>query len=201
MASPVDSASVRQLPDESEVTSHERRVRVRRSAYLLVVAVVLGIVLAVLWVGFAPRPELVVRDGGAFYQSLANSGIGMDMTFAVIAAGCGLIAGSLACRLTRRGGSEVVLAAGVGGLLGSVLGWRIGEAIVGGVHDNGNIIIPEIANDQTFLSPLRLSAMGVLGIWPLVAVGVMSTAFVWQSWRAGQRAREISQESLDQEES
>lgn len=166
----------------------------RTGAYILALSSIFGFGLAVIWVWLAPRPSLVVRDGSAFYQSLGQSGIGMDMTFAVLAAACGVAAGALVAVTARSGGFQAILAAALGGLVGSVIAWRLGEALVGGLQNDGEVLVPELGNGDSFLGPLQLSALGVLGVWSLAATIVVTSAFVWRASRAGNRARRLTQE-------
>lgn len=148
--------------------------------------------MAGLWMWFAPRPVLVVRDGNAFYQSLAQSGIGVDMTFAVLGIACGIVVGMGVALASKRGGFEGAIAAAVGGLVGSVIAWRLAEALVGGLQDDGKVLISELANGEVFTGPLRLTALGVLGVWSLTATIIVTTALVWRASRAGNRAQHLS---------
>jgi len=141
---------------------------------------------------FAPRPVLVVGDGGAFYQSLAQSGIGVDMTFAILGVAAGITVGIGVAITAKRGGFESIVAAAVGGLAGSVIAWRLAEALVGGLGDDGKVIVPDLANGEIFSGPLRLTALGVLCVWPLTVTIIVTTALVWRASRAGNRARDLS---------
>jgi len=166
--------------------------RIRITAYVVAVSVLVGIAMAGLWMWLAPRPLFVARDGSAFYQSLSQSGVGVDMTFAVLGVGCGIVVGLWIAFTAKRGGFEIAIAAVVGGLIGSVIAWRLAQALVGGLQDDGKVLVPDIANGEVFVGPLQLTALGVLGVWSLTATIIVTTALVWRASRAGSRARDLS---------
>jgi hypothetical protein len=171
--------------------------RLRTGAYILAASALFGLGLAVIWVWLAPRPSLVVRDGNTFYESLGQSGIGVDMIFAVLAAACGVVAGVVVALTARGGEVPAIVAAALGGLVGSLIAWRLGEALVGGLQDDGRVLVPELANGESFIGPLQLSALGVLGVWSLAATILLTSTFVWRASRAGIRARRLSQEYVE----
>ncbi|NQU37904.1 MAG: DUF2567 domain-containing protein [Actinobacteria bacterium] len=175
-------------------TRDDRRSRIRGAAYIIGVSALVGIAMGVLWMWFAQRPILVVRDGSAFYQSLAQSGVGVDMTFGFLGVGCGIVVGAWAAITVKRGGFESVIAVALGGLVGSVIAWRLGQALVGGLQDDGTVVIPEVANDEVFSGPLQLAAFGTLGLWSLTATVFVTTALVGRASRAGKLARHLSEQ-------
>jgi hypothetical protein len=177
---------------DGAVSTTDRRARIRNSAYIIGACTFVGIAMAGLWIWFAPRPFLVASDGNAFYQSLVQSGIGVDMTFAILGVAAGFVVGIGVAITAKRGGFESIIAAGVGGLAGSVIAWRLGEALVGGLQDDGKVLVPDLADGEVFTGPLRLTALGVLGVWSLTVTIIVTSALVWRASRAGNRARHLS---------
>jgi hypothetical protein len=161
----------------------------------------MGIVLGLLWVWIAPRPTLVVRDGAAFYESAGKSGISMDMTFGLLGIAAGLVVGIVVAWWSRSGRATVslgILIAAVGGAAaGSVVAWQLGMTVVGGVDSDGSVLVPELLNGETFVGPLELTALGVLGIWPLTVAVVLAAVLVVRASRTGNQAREAAQAYLD----
>lgn len=153
-------------------------------AWVLLGCVALGVVLGVAWVILAPRAELTIRDGEAAYIRLSEAAVGADLTFGCLAVACGLGTGIAVAVRRRTGGVELLLAAAVGGLVGSLVAWKVGLAVAGGDSDSGVISTAGRAEGVTFQGPLELNSPGVLGLWSLFAVAVLTAVF----WRRGVKA-------------
>jgi hypothetical protein len=164
-------------------------------AYCLLGSVLLAFPLAAAWVRWAPRPDLVIRDGEVYYESGTEMLVGADMTFLVLAAGFGLLAAVLALLIWRRAGVELVIGTVVGGFVASLLAWRLGMSLVGGLTDDGRIAAEGRAVGEVFTGPLRLHAYGVLGIWSLVSVLVLAIVFSLRANRAGRKVRDLLAEA------
>ncbi|MFI8833766.1 AAA family ATPase [Streptomyces afghaniensis] len=145
-----------------------------REAGLVAVAVALGgVLLGVLWWWLAPHVPLVgdVVEGKwiVFLKDTeGEQAVGVDGTFALLGLAFGVVSALVVFLLRRRGGVPLVVGLAVGGLLGSLLAWRIGvwlgpaEDVVAHARDVGRGV--------TFSAPLKLGAKGALLAWPLAAL-------------------------------
>ncbi len=98
---------------------------------MTVVAVAIsGVLLGVLWWKLAPSVPLVgdlVGDEWVVYlKSPSEHAVAVDGTFTLLALAFGALSAVVVFLLRRRGGVPLVVALGVGGLLGSLLAWRVG---------------------------------------------------------------------------
>ncbi|MFJ7133270.1 AAA family ATPase [Streptomyces fungicidicus] len=147
-----------------------------REAAVTAVAVALGgVLLGVLWWWLAPRVPLVgdvVGDDWVVFlkDSEGEQGIGVDGTFTLLSLAFGAVSALVVFLVRRRGGVPLVVALAAGGLLGSVLAWRLGvwlgpaQDVVAQARSAGKGV--------TFDAPLRLSAKGALLAWPFAALVV-----------------------------
>ncbi|MFE6284017.1 AAA family ATPase [Streptomyces sp. NPDC057877] len=151
------------------------KTELREAAVVTVVLALGGVLLGVLWNWLAPRVPLVgdVVDGSWVVYLRDNEGeqrIGVDGTFTLLALGFGVVSAVVVFLLRRRGGVPLVVALGVGGLLGAVLAWRVGvwlgpaEDVIGHAKDVGRGV--------TFAAPLELGAKGALLAWPVAGLVV-----------------------------
>ncbi|MFE2279261.1 AAA family ATPase [Streptomyces sp. NPDC059454] len=145
-----------------------------REAGVTAVAVALGgVLLGVLWWWLAPRVPLVgdvVGDNWVVYlkDSEGEHGIGVDGTFSLLALGFGAVSALAVFLVRRRGGVPLVVALAVGGLLGSVLAWRLGVWL--GPASDVIAQARSAGKGVTFDAPLKLSAKGALLAWPFAAL-------------------------------
>ncbi len=145
-----------------------------REAAVTAVAVALGgVLLGVLWWWLAPRVPLVGDVAGgnwAVYlkDSEGEQGIGVDGTFTLLALGFGAVSALVVFLVRRRGGVPLVVALAAGGLLGSVLAWRLGVWL--GPAQDVIAQARSVGEGVTFDAPLRLSAKGALLAWPFAAL-------------------------------
>ncbi|MCB5167838.1 DUF2567 domain-containing protein [Streptomyces bambusae] len=138
------------------------------AAVMLAVALS-GALLAVLWAWLAPRVQYVSDGTAVFLGNTENEGrIGSDGTFLLIALGLGLVSAGLAFLYRRNGGPAVVIGLGLGALLASVLGWRLGIHL--GPSRDVVAAAKAAGKGVPFDAPLQLLAHGVLLVWPVVAV-------------------------------
>ncbi len=143
-----------------------------REAALITVGVALGgLLLGVLWWWLAPSVPLV-SDGTAVYlqDSEGEQAIGVDGTFTLLALGLGALSGLVVFLLRRRGGVPLVLALTAGGLLGSVLAWRLGVWL--GPTQNVVAHAKQVGEGVTFPAPVELNAKGALLSWSVAALVV-----------------------------
>ncbi|MBB4896278.1 AAA family ATPase [Streptomyces griseomycini] len=145
-----------------------------REAAVTAVAVALGgVLLGVLWWWLAPRVPLVgdvVSGNWVVYlkDTEGEQAVGVDGTFSLLALGFGVVSALAVFLVRRRGGVPLVVALAVGGLLGSLLAWRIGvwlgpaQDVVAQARSAGKGV--------TFDAPLKLNAKGALLAWPFAAL-------------------------------
>lgn len=145
-----------------------------REAGVVALAVALGgVLLGVLWWWLAPHVPLigdVVEGKWIVYlkDTEGEQAVGVDGTFSLLGLAFGVVSALVVFLLRRRGGVPLVVGLAVGGLLGSLLAWRVGvwlgpaEDVVARARDLGRGV--------TFSAPLKLGAKGALLAWPLAAL-------------------------------
>ncbi|MFG2516624.1 AAA family ATPase [Streptomyces sp. NPDC048584] len=151
------------------------KTELREAAVTAVAVAALGALLGVLWWWLAPRVPLVgeVLDGNwvvYLKDSEGEQGIGVDGTFSLLALAFGAVSAVVVFLVRRRGGVPLVVALAVGGLLGSVLAWRLGVWL-----GPGSDVVAQARSagkGVTFDAPLKLGAKGALLAWPFGALVV-----------------------------
>ncbi|WP_405766902.1 hypothetical protein [Streptomyces sp. NBC_01538] len=147
-----------------------------REAAVVTVAVALGgVLLGLLWWWLAPSVPLIgdVVDGRwVVYvkDSEGEQAIGVDGTFTLLALAFGAVSALGAFLVRRRGGVPLVVALAVGGVLGSVLAWRLGVWL--GPAQDVIAHAKGVGKGVTFSAPLKLGAKGVLLVWSVAALVV-----------------------------
>ncbi|MER6704797.1 AAA family ATPase [Streptomyces fumanus] len=149
------------------------RTELREAAVTTVAVTVCGALLGVLWWWLAPSVPLVgdlVDKSWVVYlkDSEGEQAIGVDGTFTLLGLGLGALSALVVFVLRRRGGVPIVVGLGVGGLLGSLLAWRLGVWL----GPTGDVIAHarEAGRGTTFPAPLKLGAKGALLAWPIAAL-------------------------------
>ncbi|MEV8125575.1 AAA family ATPase [Streptomyces sp. NPDC085944] len=148
---------------------------VRQAAVTAVAVALFGALLGVLWWKLAPSVPLVgdvVGDSWVVYlkDSEGEQAIGVDGTFTLLALAFGAVSAVVVFLLRRRGGVPLVVALGVGGLLGSLLAWRLGVWL--GPAQDVIAHAKDVGKGVTFSAPLKLGAKGALLAWPFAALVV-----------------------------
>jgi hypothetical protein len=149
------------------------RTEIREAAVVTAAVALAGVLLGLLWYWLAPRVPLVgdVSGGGWVVYLKDTEGeqaIGVDGTFTLLAVAFGAVSAAAVFLARRRGGVALAAALGVGGLLGSLLAWRVGVWI-GPAH--GVIAhAKQVGKGVTFPAPLKLGAKGALLAWSLAAL-------------------------------
>ncbi|MEU5362865.1 AAA family ATPase [Streptomyces sp. NPDC005925] len=147
-----------------------------REAAVITVAVALGgALLGLLWWWLAPHVPLVgdtSSTGWVVYlkDTEGEQAVGVDGTFTLLALAFGTVSAGLAFLARRRGGVPLVVALAVGGLLGSLLAWRLGVWL--GPEQDVVAHARRIGEGVTFSAPLRLGAKGALLAWPFATLVV-----------------------------
>lgn len=146
-----------------------------QAAVITVVLAVLGVLLGVLWLWLAPHVPLVgdqVGKGWAVYlkDSEGEQAIGVDGVFTLLGLAFGAVSAVAVFLLRRRGGIPLVAALAVGGLLGSVIAWRLGVWL--GPTTDVIAHAKAVGKGVTFSAPLKLGARSALLAWPVAALVV-----------------------------
>lgn len=147
------------------------KTEVREAAVIAFAMAVGGVLLGVLWWWLAPEVPLV-SDASAVYlkDTEGEQAIAVDGTFTLLALGFGLVSALVVFALRRRGGIGVVVALTVGGVLGSLLAWRLGIWL--GPTQDVAAHAREVGRGVTFAAPLELEAKGALLAWSVAALVV-----------------------------
>ncbi|MEV6958540.1 AAA family ATPase [Streptomyces sp. NPDC051207] len=151
------------------------KTELREAAVTTVAVTLAGALLGVLWWWLAPHVPLVgdVSDGSWVVYLKDTEGeqaVGVDGTFTLLALAFGTVSAGVAFLARRRGGVPLVVALAVGGLLGSLLAWRLGVWL--GPAQDVVAHAKEVGKGVTFSAPLRLGAKGALLAWSLTALVV-----------------------------
>lgn len=129
-----------------------------------------GLVLGVCWVLIAPTVEGVVVEGGIALSELQSARIfDAEGVFAVTACLTGVAVPVVASRWLQRTGALAVLTLAVGGLVASIVAWRIG------VWFGPEAVDPtagQLAVGSAVALPLRLDTTSMLLLWPIATVFV-----------------------------
>ncbi|MFJ8654852.1 AAA family ATPase [Streptomyces rochei] len=161
--------------DHGEQDGPGMLTEVRQAAVAVVAVALSGVLLGVLWWKLAPSVPLVgevVGDRWLVYlkESEGEQSVGVDGTFTLLALAFGALSAVVVFLLRRRGGVPLVVALGAGGLLGSLLAWRVGIWL--GPAQDVVAHAKEVGKGVTFSAPLKLGAKGALLAWPIAALVV-----------------------------
>lgn len=148
------------------------KTEVREAAVITVAVALGGVLLGLLWWWLAPHVPLVGDQSGKSWvvylkDTEGEQAAGADGTFTLLGLGFGLVSAVAVFLWRRRGGVPLVVALGLGGLLGSLLAWRLGIWL-----GPGSDVIAHakaVGKGVTFPAPLKLGAKGALLAWPLGA--------------------------------
>ncbi len=151
------------------------KTEVREAAVIAVAVALGGVLLGVLWWWLAPHVPLVGQHSGDSWvvyfknpeDTEGEQAIGVDGTFTLLALAFGVVSAVAVFLLRRRGGVPLVAALGLGGLLGSVLAWRLGVWM--GPDTDVIAHAKAVGAGVAFSTPLKLGAKGALLAWPLAA--------------------------------
>ncbi|MFG2130349.1 AAA family ATPase [Streptomyces sp. NPDC048751] len=149
------------------------KTEVREAAVVTVVVALCGALLGVLWWWLAPQVQLVgaMVEGGwvvLVKDTEGEQAVGVDGTFTLLALAFGAVSAVAVFLWRRRGGVPLVVALAVGGLLGSVLAWRVGVWL--GPTSDVIAHAKQVGKGVTFSAPLRLGAKGALLAWSLAGL-------------------------------
>ncbi|MFK4102403.1 AAA family ATPase [Streptomyces sp. NPDC019531] len=146
------------------------------AAVITVAVAVGGVLLGVLWWWLAPHVPLVgdVDEQGSWVVYLKDTegeqAVGVDGTFTLLALVFGFVSALVVFLWRRRGGVPLVVGLAVGGLLGSLLAWRMGMWL--GPSSDVLAHAKSVGKGVTFSAPLKLGAKGALLAWSLMGLVV-----------------------------
>jgi hypothetical protein len=127
-----------------------------------------GIVVGVVWSLIAPTVVFtVVEDGLRDTDFQAGRFFIAESLYGVLGAAAGLLAGLVARRWVREIGWPVVVALALGGVLASVVAWRVGIWLGPGAPDATTLALGDVTE-----LPLRLRSSGLLLVWPMASLAV-----------------------------
>ncbi|MFD1661185.1 AAA family ATPase [Streptomyces caeni] len=149
------------------------KTEVREAAVITVGVALAGVLLGVLWSRLAPHVPLVgdlVDKNWVVYlkDTEGEQAIGVDGTFTLLALGFGVLSALVVFLVRRRGGVPLVVALALGGVLGSLLAWRVGVWL--GPTQDVIAHAQAVGKGVTFPAPLRLGAKGALLAWSVAAL-------------------------------
>lgn len=151
------------------------KIELREAAVITVAVALGGVLLGLLWWWLAPHVPLVgdvVDKSWVVYlkDSEGEQAVGVDGTFTLLAVAFGAVSALVVFLSRRRGGVPLVVALTVGGLLGSLLAWRLGMWL--GPAKDVLAHAKSVGKGVTFSAPLKLGAKGALMAWSVAALVV-----------------------------
>ncbi|MEO3978843.1 DUF2567 domain-containing protein [Streptomyces sp. CAU 1734] len=149
----------------------ELRADLRDGALVTLAVGVSGVLFALLWSWLAPRVSLI-SDGKAVFvrNTEGEQAVGADGTFGLLALGFGVLSAAAVFWFRRRGGVPLVAGLALGGVVASLLAWRIGIWL--GPPEDLVAHAKSVGAGVPFEGPLKLSAKGMLLGWSLAAMAV-----------------------------
>ncbi|MEV6129832.1 ABC transporter permease [Streptomyces violaceusniger] len=147
----------------------ELRAELVQASLVAIAVAVSGVLLGLLWLWLAPKVPLV-SDGTAVYlkNSEGEDAIGADGVFTLLALAFGAVSALIVFLLFRHGGIALVIGLAIGGVLASVIAWRLGLWL--GPTSDVVAHAKEVGKGVTFDGPLKLGAKGALLAWSVAAM-------------------------------
>ncbi|MFJ6595234.1 ABC transporter permease [Streptomyces violaceusniger] len=147
----------------------ELRAELVQASLVAIAVAVSGVLLGLLWLWLAPKVPLV-SDGTAVYlkNSEGEDAIGADGVFTLLGLAFGAISALIVFLLFRHGGIALVIGLAIGGVLASVIAWRLGLWL--GPTSDVVAHAKEAGKGVTFDGPLKLGAKGALLAWSVAAM-------------------------------
>ncbi|WP_377272113.1 hypothetical protein [Peterkaempfera sp. SMS 1(5)a] len=130
-----------------------------------------GVVVGLLWLWLAPKVPLYADSKAVYLKDPeGEQRAAADGVFVLLGVGAGALTALAAFLPTRRRGGGIAVAVGlaVGGLLGSVVAWRLGMAL--GPTSDMVAHARQVGEGKVFDAALELGAKGALLVWPMAAM-------------------------------
>nr|WP_055587111.1 hypothetical protein [Peterkaempfera griseoplana] len=137
-------------------------------------SVLAGVAVGLLWLWLAPKVPLYADSKAVYLKDPeGEQRAAADGVFVLLGVGAGALTALAAFLPTRRRGGGVAVAVGlaVGGLLGSLLAWRLGTAL--GPTRDMVAHARQVGEGKVFDAALELGAKGALLVWPMAAMVVL----------------------------
>ncbi|MBL1097066.1 ABC transporter permease [Streptomyces coffeae] len=159
-------------PGEYSEPGPELRAELVQASLVAIAVAVSGVLLGLLWLWLAPRVPMVLAGDNAVYlkNSEGEDAIGADGVFALLALAFGALTAIVVFLLFRQGGIALVIGLAIGGVLASVIAWRLGVWL--GPSADIAAHAREVGKGVTFDGPLELRAKGALLSWSVAAMVV-----------------------------
>ncbi|WP_371351981.1 ABC transporter permease [Streptomyces malaysiensis] len=164
-------------PGHAELSEHsehsepgpELRAELVRASLVAIAVAVSGVLLGLLWLWLAPKVPLV-SDGSAVYlkNSEGEDAVGADGVFTLLGLAFGAVSAIVVFLLFRHGGIALVVGLAIGGVLASVIAWRLGVWL--GPTSDVVAHAKAAGKGVTFDGPLKLGAKGALLAWSVAAM-------------------------------
>ncbi len=171
----------------NEMLSRNRRELVRAFAWILLACLVVGAVMGVAWASISPRVQLTVKQGELVYAEVTEvteAAVAGDLLFACLAVTAGLLIGIVVATRQELVRTGVLLGVVAGGLLGSLVAWKVGLQVANGADQDIEPSAAGHGEGEVFSGPLSIDAPGVLLLWSLSALVVLT----YVSWRRKRKA-------------
>ncbi|MEU8589836.1 AAA family ATPase [Streptomyces sp. NPDC048664] len=149
------------------------KTELRDAAVITVAGIVAGALLGLLWAWLTPHVplvgELVDKNWVVYLKDTeGEQAIGVDGTFTLLAVGFGVVSAVAVFLARRKGGVPLVVGLALGGLLASLLAWRLGVWL--GPEKDVIAHAKAVGKGVTFPAPLKLGTKGALLAWPVSAL-------------------------------
>ncbi len=167
--------------------ARNRRELVRAFAWILLACLVVGAVMGVAWASISPRVQLTVKQGELVYAEGTEAAVAGDLSFACLAVTVGLLTGIVVATRRKLVRTGALLGVVAGGLLGSLVAWKVGLAVANGADQDIELSAAGHGEGVVFSGPLSIDAPGVLLLWSLSAIVVL-TYVSWLRKRKATRA-------------
>lgn len=162
------------LPAGEERPPRRPGVEIRLGVLVALGSVLLGLAVGLLWLWLAPKVPLYADSKAVYLKDPeGEQRAAADGVFVLLGLGAGAATALTAFLPTRARGGGIAVAVGlaVGGLLGSVLAWRLGMAL--GPTRDMVAHARQVGEGKVFYAALELGAKGALLVWPMAAMVVL----------------------------
>ncbi|MET7932230.1 ABC transporter permease [Streptomyces sp. NPDC005322] len=156
--------------DEYSEPGPELRAELVQASLVAIAVAVSGVLLGLLWLWLAPKVPLVWDGGSGVYlkNSEGEDAIGADGVFTLLGLAFGAVSAIVVFLLFRHGGIALVIGLAIGGVLASIIAWRLGVWL--GPTSDVVAHAKAAGKGVTFDGPLKLGAKGAVLSWSVAAM-------------------------------